>query len=67
MTHPPQVRRYERFAKQNLDAGRIHSARADKIKQNSGTACRAGNKGHAENEYNNRCDELAVAESRKYK
>ena len=24
-------------------------------------------KGHAENEYNNRCDELAVAESRKYK
>jgi len=22
-------------------------------------------KGHAENEYNNRCDELAVAESRK--
>ena len=22
---------------------------------------------HAENEYNNRCDELAVAESRKYK
>ena len=22
--------------------------------------------GHAENEYNNRCDELAVAESRKY-
>ena len=24
-------------------------------------------KGHAENEYNNRCDELAVAESRKFK
>ena len=24
-------------------------------------------KGHAENEYNNRCDELAVAESHKYK
>ena len=24
-------------------------------------------KGHAENEYNNRCDELAVAESQKYK
>lgn len=24
-------------------------------------------KGHAENPYNNRCDELAVAESRKYK
>ncbi|MEA4815099.1 MAG: ribonuclease HI [Oscillospiraceae bacterium] len=24
-------------------------------------------KGHAENEYNNRCDELAVAESRKYR
>ena len=24
-------------------------------------------KGHAENEYNNRCDELAVRESRKYK
>ena len=24
-------------------------------------------KGHAENEYNNRCDALAVAESRKYK
>jgi len=24
-------------------------------------------KGHAENEYNNRCDELAVMESRKYK
>lgn len=24
-------------------------------------------KGHAENRYNNRCDELAVAESRKYK
>ena len=24
-------------------------------------------KGHAENKYNNRCDELAVAESRKYK
>ena len=24
-------------------------------------------KGHAENEYNNRCDEMAVAESRKYK
>lgn len=24
-------------------------------------------KGHAENEYNNRCDELAVTESRKYK
>jgi len=24
-------------------------------------------KGHAENEYNNRCDELAVSESRKYK
>lgn len=24
-------------------------------------------KGHAENEYNNRCDELAVNESRKYK
>jgi len=24
-------------------------------------------KGHAENEYNNRCDELAVEESRKYK
>lgn len=24
-------------------------------------------KGHAENEYNNRCDQLAVAESRKYK
>lgn len=24
-------------------------------------------KGHAENEFNNRCDELAVAESRKYK
>ena len=24
-------------------------------------------KGHADNEYNNRCDELAVAESRKYK
>lgn len=24
-------------------------------------------KGHAENEYNNRCDELAVAQSRKYK
>ncbi len=24
-------------------------------------------KGHAENEYNNRCDELAVAESMKYK
>ena len=24
-------------------------------------------RGHAENEYNNRCDELAVAESRKYK
>ena len=23
--------------------------------------------GHAENEYNNRCDELAVAESQKYK
>ena len=23
-------------------------------------------KGHAENEYNNRCDEMAVAESRKY-
>ena len=23
--------------------------------------------GHAENEFNNRCDELAVAESRKYK
>ena len=24
-------------------------------------------KGHAENEYNNRCDQLAVAESKKYK
>ena len=24
-------------------------------------------KGHAENAYNNRCDELAVAESQKYK
>ncbi len=24
-------------------------------------------KGHAENEYNNRCDEMAVAESRKFK
>ena len=24
-------------------------------------------KGHAENEFNNRCDELAVAESQKYK
>ena len=24
-------------------------------------------KGHADNPYNNRCDELAVAESRKYK
>ena len=24
-------------------------------------------KGHAENEYNNRCDQLAVEESRKYK
>ena len=24
-------------------------------------------KGHAENEFNNRCDEMAVAESRKYK
>jgi len=24
-------------------------------------------KGHAENQYNNRCDELAVAESRKYR
>ena len=24
-------------------------------------------KGHAENEFNNRCDELAVAESRKYR
>ena len=24
-------------------------------------------KGHAENKYNNRCDELAVAESQKYK
>ena len=24
-------------------------------------------KGHAENEYNNRCDELAVAESRKFR
>jgi len=23
--------------------------------------------GHAENEYNNRCDQLAVAESQKYK
>ena len=23
--------------------------------------------GHAENEFNNRCDELAVAESQKYK
>jgi len=23
--------------------------------------------GHAENEYNNRCDELAVAESQKYR
>jgi ribonuclease HI len=24
-------------------------------------------RGHAENEFNNRCDQLAVAESRKYK
>ena len=24
-------------------------------------------KGHAENKYNNRCDELAVAESKKFK
>ena len=24
-------------------------------------------KGHAENEFNNRCDQLAVAESQKYK
>ena len=24
-------------------------------------------KGHAENEFNNRCDELAVAESRKFR
>ena len=27
----------------------------------------AGWETHAENEYNNRCDELAVAESQKYK
>ena len=38
-----------------LDLCEIHTVRTHWVK------------GHAENEYNNRCDELAVAESRKYK
>jgi ribonuclease HI len=38
-----------------LDLTEVHSLRYHWVK------------GHAENEYNNRCDELAVAESRKYK
>ncbi len=36
--------------------------------QKEGSRCAHGAVGnHAENEFNNRCDELAVAESQKYK
>ena len=50
--------------RQNLGSAEFTSAEADQI----GAPVRQGRMGnHAENPYNNRCDQMAVAESQKYK
>ena len=41
LCRPPQVRRHKRFARQNLGAGRIHSARASQIAPGAERAKRA--------------------------
>ena len=56
---------YKRFAA-GKTLGRRNSFPPSSLQ--SGAPARQGRVGnHAENEYNNRCDELAVTESQKYK
>ena len=56
---------YKRPAQQDLGAGGLCLAAQVKYGAPTGTEFLWGM--HAENEYNNRCDELAVAESRKFR
>ncbi|MBR1690897.1 MAG: hypothetical protein IJ713_09025 [Oscillibacter sp.] len=63
MTHP-QGSRAAPAARETEEQGSGRSLRAHPETKASGL-CDDG--GHAENENNNRCDELAVAESRKFK
>ncbi len=53
-------------AKRRVRGGGIYSRRAFEVyPEPPAGKSRVGN--HADNEFNNRCDELAVAESKKYK